>query len=207
MDNSRQLKQFEWALRLLSVIIIFIGSFWLIEWLSGTAVQQSSYGSVTGRIIMKANMSLALLLSGLILFLMGLPGNSRIPKLLASLFALIILAIGSLTLIENIFNFSIGIDQLLASEPSGAAGTMSPNRIGLPGSLSLTFLGAGFLLLIGGKRKLATLNGLIVCVINLVPASGYLLNIGIFYSNPRLTAIAWPTVCSFNAFRTGAGIH
>ncbi len=143
---------------------------------------------------MKTNMSFSLVLFGISLFLIGLPVKSSIPKWISGAFAAIVFIIGTLTLIENIFIVDLGIDQLLAKEPMGARGTISPNRIGLPGSLSLAFLGAGFLFLLGGKRKLATLMGLMVCIINLVPASGYLLNIGLFYSNPRLTAIAWPTV-------------
>jgi chemotaxis family two-component system sensor kinase Cph1 len=194
MDKSRKLEYADWVIRFISMIIIFIGSYWLIAWLNGSVIYLTSYWSHSGKIVMKANMSFLLVLFGISLFLIGLPVKSSIPKWISGAFAAIIFIIGTLTLIENIFIVDLGIDQLLAIEPMGAWGTVSPNRIGLPGSLSLTFLGAGFLLLIGGKRKLVTFMGLMVCIINLVPASGYLLNIGLFYSNPRLTAIAWPTV-------------
>jgi PAS domain-containing protein len=194
MDKSRKLKYADWVIRFISMIIIFIGSYWLIAWLNGSAIHSSSYWSHSGKIIMKANMSLLLVLFGISLFLIGLQVKSSILKWISGAFAAIIFIIGTLTLIENVFNFDLGIDQLLAIEPMGAKGTISPNRIGLPGSLSLTFLGAGFIFLLSEKRKLATFMGLMVCIINLVPASGYMLNIGIFYSNPRLTAIAWPTV-------------
>jgi chemotaxis family two-component system sensor kinase Cph1 len=194
MDKSRKLKYADWVIRFFSMIIIFIGSYWLIAWLNGSAIHLSSYWSHSGKIIMKANTSLLLVLFGMSLFLIGLQVKSSIPKWISGAFAAIVFIIGTLILIENILNSDLGIDQLLSIEPMGARGTISPNRIGLPGSLSLTFLGAGFILLLSGKRKLATFMGLMVCIINLVPASGYMLNIGIFYSNPRLTAIAWPTV-------------
>jgi chemotaxis family two-component system sensor kinase Cph1 len=194
MDISRQLKYADWVIRFISVIIIFIGSYWLIDWLNGSTLHLTSYWSRPGKIIMKTNMAFMLVLTGMSLFLVGLPVKSSIPKWISGAFASIVFITGVVTLIENIFNLDLGIDQLLAIEPIGAKGTISPNRIGLPGSLSLAFLGAGFLLLIAGKRKLATVMGLIICIINLVPASGYLLNIGLFYSNARLTAIAWPTV-------------
>ncbi len=194
MDKSRKLEYADWVIRFISIIIIFIGSYWLIAWLNGSVIHQTAYGSHSGKIIMKANMSFSLVLFGISLFLIGLPVKSSIPKWISGAFATIVFIIGTLTLIENVFIVDLGIDQLLAKEPIGAWGTTSPNRIGLPGSLSLTFLGAGFLFLLGGKRKPATVMGLMVCIINLVPASGYLLNIGLFYSNPRLTSIAWPTV-------------
>ncbi len=194
MDNSRKLEYADWVIRFFSVIIIFIGSYWLISRLNGSVIHLTSHGSQSGKILMKTNMSFSLVLFGISLFLIGLPVKSSIPKWISGTFAAIVFVIGALTLIENVFIVDLGIDQLLAKEPMGSRGTISPTRIGLPGSLSLTFLGTGFLFLLGGKRKLATLMGLMVCTINLVPASGYLLNIGLFYSNPRLTAIAWPTV-------------
>jgi PAS domain S-box-containing protein len=193
MDKSRQLNNVDWVIRCISVIIIFIGSYWLIGWLNGSATHLTPYWSHSGKIIMKANMSFAIVLFGMCLLLIGLPLSFSLPKWISGILAAIVFLIGALTLFENIFNINLGIDQLLAIEPLGAKGTVSPNRVGFPGSLSMTFLGAGFLLLMTGKRKMATFFGLVVCIINLVPASGYLLNIGMFYSNPRLTAIAWPT--------------
>jgi PAS domain S-box-containing protein len=194
MDKSRQLKYADWALRFISLIIISIGIYWLIAWFNGSAVALSTYGDESGKIIMKANTSFLLSIYGISLLLIGLNVSSSIPKWICGTLATLVFMIGTLTLIENIFNVSLGIDQILASEPIGARATISPNRIGLPGSISFTFLGAGLLFLLGGKRKTATLMGLIVCSVNLIPASGYLLNIGLFYSSPRLTVIAWPTV-------------
>jgi PAS domain S-box-containing protein len=194
MDKSRQLNYLDWIIRCISVIIIFIGSYWLIDWLNGSATHLTPYWSHSGKIIMKTNMSFALVLFGMCLLLIGLPERFNFLKWISGIFASVVFLIGALTLIENIFSLNLGIDQLLANEPIGAVSTVSPNRVGLPGSSSLAFLGAGFLSLLAGRRKLATFLGLVVCIINLVPASGYLLNIGLFYSNPKLTAIAWPTV-------------
>jgi two-component system, chemotaxis family, sensor kinase Cph1 len=194
MYRSRQLVYLDWAVRFLAMIIVFIGSYWLIIWLDGAARHMSPYWSHTGRIVMKTNMSLAIVLFGMSLLLYGIPLKTSLLKWISGILSGVIFIVGSLTLFEHLFGLDMGIDQLLASEPLGATSTSSPNRIGLPGSLSLTILGAGFLFLLADKKRPATLSGLIVFAINLVPASGYLLNIGIFYSNTGLTAIAWPTV-------------
>ncbi len=196
MDKSSQLNYVDWALRFVSLVIISIGIYWLIIWLDGSAIKLSSFGRESGKIIMKTNTSLLISLSGIVLLLIGLPFNSAILKWIAGLFAVLILITGALTLFEHLFNFNLGIDQILASEPPGAKATISPNRMGMPASLSFTFLGSGLLFLMKGNRKTATFLGLIVCIINLIPASGYLLNIGLFFSDPKLTGIAWATVVS-----------
>jgi PAS domain S-box-containing protein len=194
MDKTRQLNYIDWALRFISLLITFIGLYWLNKWLNGSAIQLSSYGDETGKIIMKANASILLVLSGISLFLLGLPVHLKILKWISGFLAVFIFTFGAITLLEHLFNFDIGIDQIIAIEPKGVRATLSPNRMGFPASLSFTFLGAGFLFLVAERRKTATLMGLFVCILNLIPASGYLFNIGYFYSNARLTVIAWPTV-------------
>jgi PAS domain S-box-containing protein len=194
MDISRKLNNLDWAIRLISVIVILIGVYWLAGWLNGFVHPFFPHWDEAGKITMKTNMTLSILLSGTVLLLIGLPVNSKIPQWIAGIFSTIVSVIGIMLLIENIFNINLGIDQLLASEPIGATATISPNRVGFIGALCLTFLGSGFLLLMAGKRKLATLLGLIVSIVNLVPACGYLLKINIFYSYSNLSAIAWPTV-------------
>lgn len=194
MDNPRQLNYVDWGTRFVSVIIIFIGSYWLLSWINGSAIYITSYWSDSGIITMKTNMALGIVLTGMSLLLMGLPYRSKFLSWISGILALVIFAVGFFTLIENIFNVDLGIDQLLAQEPLGAKATISPNRIGLPGSLSLTILALGMFLLLRGKRKAATFMGLMVCILNLVPASGYLLNIGLFYNDPKITAIALPSV-------------
>ena len=75
-----------------------------------------------------------------------------------------------------------------------AIATFRPNRFGLPGSLSLTIIGSGLLLLLWGHRTLSFYLGLVVCTLNLVPTLGYFLKIDLFYREPRLSGIAWPTI-------------
>ncbi len=196
MNISRKLNNLDWAIRFVSVIVIVIGGYWLLGWLNGFTHPFFPHWSEAGKITMKTNMSLSLVILGTVLLLVGLPVHSKIPARIAAILSTVVLVTGVMLLIENIFNIDLGIDQLLAAEPFGETATASPNRVGFVGSLCLTLLGSGFLLLITGKRKQATFMGLLVFIISLIPAFGYLLEITIFYSLPRLTAIAWPTVIS-----------
>ena len=62
--------------------------------------------------------------------------------------------------------------------------------MGPPGSVSLTLLGAGLLLLAFYRRGPAPYFGLVVCLITVVPAIGFLYGITAFYDQ-------------FSAYRAG----
>ncbi len=189
------------AARLASVAAALIGATWLILWLAGIAPRWSAGGVLT----VKANMALGLLLAGLALLALAPPGLAsrwRKPGLAA---ATIVLLLGTLTLSEHLFDLDLGIDELIATETPGAAGTTSPNRMGPPGSLSLLLLGLGLLLLPTRRASLAPSFGLAVCIINLLPAVGFLYGIDTFYQRP-LTGIAWSTVIAMLLLGSGLAI-
>ncbi|HYG34193.1 MAG TPA: ATP-binding protein, partial [Clostridia bacterium] len=118
--------------------------------------------------------------------------------------AFIVLLIGSLTLSEHLFQYDLGIDQLLATEPAGALGTTSPNRMGVPGSATMVFVGMGLLGLAWKLRSFVSFSGLAACLIQLFPAVGYVYAISPFYSMPHISAIAWPSVVALLSL--GAGL-
>jgi two-component system, sporulation sensor kinase E len=131
--------------------------------------------------------------------LVGFKENNRILKIIATAFACIVFLIGASTLLEHLVHIDFKIDQLLAKELPGAAGTISPNRMGPIASLSFTLIGAGLLLMTWNHRTLASYMGSVVCIIVMVPAIGYLLKINNFYSLPKFTVIAWPTIIALLA--------
>jgi len=200
-----------WGIRIAGVTAILIGGFHLAAWLGGFAAQWSMK---SGQIIMKTNMALCQILSGASLLLLSprfvtegcnchdnLERKSsdvqtsplQLHHIAGAVCSLIVLAIGLLTLSEHLFQYDLGVDQLLAREAPGALATASPNRMGIPGSLSLTLMGAGLLALALRKWTAVSCLGLTVCVVNLLPAVGFLYGYGLFYSHP-LTGIAGPTV-------------
>jgi hypothetical protein len=66
--------------------------------------------------------------------------------------AVLVLSIGSFTATEHLFDVDLGIHQVLAREAPGAIATTSPNRLGLPGSVSLMLFGTGLIALAFGRR-------------------------------------------------------
>ena len=192
------------AARLSGLSVAFIGSYWLVAWFGGWVAVWAAAGQIT----VKTNMALCQLLGGVALLLLADKPDEgkRLRQGVAAVLAVTILVIGGLTLAEHLFGVDLGIDQLIATEPFGAAATVSPNRVGPPGSASLTLLGIGLLALAGRRSRVPSYVGLTVCLIVLVPAVGFLYGIQQFYSLPRVTGIAWPTVLAMLALGLGLAL-
>ncbi|HXJ85164.1 MAG TPA: PAS domain S-box protein, partial [Candidatus Methylomirabilis sp.] len=141
---------------------------------------------------MKTNMALSLVLAGVALALIERHNPSFARRIAASAVGALVFLVGALTLSEHLFGWGLWIDQLIASEAPGAVATLSPNRVGVPGSTSLALLGGG-LFLAGRKRPFAAYLGLATCVVVVVPAIGFLYGLSPFFTAPA-TGIAWPTV-------------
>ena len=104
--------------------------------------------------------------------------------------------------------WNLGIDQLLATEPPGAAGVISPNRMGPPASLSFALLGPALLLLSrqgkrAGRRALDQSLALVVVLVAMLPTIGYLYGADELYGIARYTGIAWPTAVALLALGLG----
>jgi signal transduction histidine kinase len=176
-----------------------VGGGYLAAWLAGTAARWSAAGAIT----MKANMAFSLLVAGAALLLVEPAEPSPARRWAAAAGGALVLLVGALTLGEHLFGSDLGIDQLIAVEAPGAANTVSPNRIGVPGSTSLALLGAG-LVLAGRRRPLAAYLGLATCVVVATPALGFLYGVRHLYSG--LGGIAWPTVVALLALGLGLAL-
>ncbi len=100
---------------------------------------------------MKFNTAVCFILAGIALYLIDAPAISRRSKTVAFICAWIVLIAGLLNLSEYIFNWNIGIDELLWKEGPETADTVFPGRMSLFTSINFTLLGFTFLIL--DKRK------------------------------------------------------
>jgi PAS domain S-box-containing protein len=181
------------------LITMSIGGFWLVAWFSGMAAQWSK-----GEVITPAtNIALALTLAGAALLLLGPKEPAARWRWAGTAAAVMVLLIGALTLSEHWFHYNLGIDQLLATEPPGAAGKTSPNRLGVPAAVSLTLLGAGLLALARRRRSILPYLGIAVFLITAVPLVGYAYGVDEFYRLPSTTAIAGPTAIGLMTLSIG----
>jgi len=175
------------------LVVGVVGGAHLATWLSGA---MEGLGATT--ITMKANASLSLMAAGLALSLLA-PGRlSAFFRLPALASAVVVLTLGALTLSEHLLGIDLGIDQVLATEPPGAAAVLAPNRMGPPASLSFTLLGVALLLLTarhphGWLRTAHQPIAIGALLVALLPALGYVYGADQLYGVARYTGIAWPT--------------
>ncbi|GAB7026706.1 PAS domain-containing sensor histidine kinase [Geotalea toluenoxydans] len=179
-----------------------IGVVCLLAWLSG-AMTYRGLSSLT----IKTNASLCLILCGTAL-MQAVPADpSPLLRWTARCFAAICLVVGGLTVMEYLPGWELAIDQLLAVEPPGAVGVVSPNRMGPPAAVSFILGGIAILFLLHTPRPLVRQSqwiGIILCLIALLGLLGYIYGTGTFHGVSSYTSVAWPTAIAI-AF-LGAGL-
>jgi PAS domain S-box-containing protein len=173
---------------------VLIGTFYVIAWLHGLPPAWAANGVIT----MKTNMALAQVLAGgAILVLRGFAA-AKPWRAVAIVASAVVLLIGALTLAEYLFRFELGIDQLIATEPLDVLQRVSPNRMGPPGAISLSLIGAG-LLALAFRQRVFVVCGVATCCIVLLPAVGYLYGIPPLHGAMNVTLIAWTSVIALLA--------
>ena len=142
-------------------------------------------------ISMFPNPSLCAVLSGLAL----LVGNRPAERAIARVAAIVVLALGGLTLWEHLFRVSLGIDTALFDRPWGQTAATAPMRMGPPASTSFFLLGAAlFLRTFGGRaRSVSAGLGVAVSAIALLSLIGHLYGAQQMYTVKFATAIAMQT--------------
>jgi PAS domain S-box-containing protein len=187
----------------------------LLVWVTSGLVAVAGAVTLTGSLLridpllngsggMKTNMAAAVLLAGVALKLLMEPDAHQLARWVGRTCAVILLLVGALTLFEHLSGSDLRIDELLAHEGPAADGTLSPNRIEPPGSLSLILIGAALLALSGRGRHclwqpLAVATGLLA----LLPTLNYFYGGQELYGIARFTGIALPTAACVLALSLG----
>ncbi|HEX3013234.1 MAG TPA: hypothetical protein VHO92_03030, partial [Methanobacterium sp.] len=102
---------------ILSIVILIIGVIIFIGWAFNIPLLKSPN---PGFPTIKFNSALCFILIGASLWLQQTKRISKRNRYIAQILAVIVLIIGLIALIEHLFNFNLGIDQILFTEPSGA---------------------------------------------------------------------------------------
>jgi signal transduction histidine kinase len=158
-----------------------------------------------GRITVKANTALAMMLCGISLVLVGT--RSAPMRVFSIVPAVVVAALAALTLSEHLVGWNLGIDELMFPERPGAAATASPGRMGPNAAISLTLAGIALVSLnLQSVRAVtrAQIAAFLVMVLATIALVGYLYGAQELYSISKYSGIAWPTAVTL--FLIGSGI-
>ena len=99
-------------------------------------------------ISMKANTAAAFILTGISLWLSQTKRvGSRRGRYFSRLSALVVGAVGALTLVQYAYGWNLGIDEALFNEPAGAVQTIFPGRMAPNTAVNFVLIGLSLLLL------------------------------------------------------------
>jgi PAS domain S-box-containing protein len=172
------------VVRVSSAIAIFMGSIVLIGWYFDLEILKQGFPGSPAT--MKANTALCLLLSGLSLWLSQIKAVQR-PNLeqtrlvlyfrLSRFCAVTVAGIGLLTIIQYLFGWNFGIDELLFRDSTIVLTTFSPGRMGINTALSFTLIGSALSLIIQPRKQrnywFAQIFTIIAALISLQSLLGY----------------------------------
>jgi PAS domain S-box-containing protein len=186
--------------RILAVAIVVAGGIGVAT-LVGWAAQIGLLKGFAGHITTKANAAVGFTAAALSLWL-----TARRQRSLAVALAMVVGALGALTLAQHLFGADFGIDQLLFSEHPGASATASPGRMGPNACVSFILTAAALLLLNTARRTAAIVAqglALAIAVLALTAMTGYFSGAEQLFAIARYTGIALQTALAFFALSVG----
>jgi len=188
--------------------IFGIGCLVLAGWVCDVAVLKSFNPN---GIAMKANTAVAFLLSGIALWLSQAKRRDvRWGRYVAWGSASVVAAVGLLTLFEYASGWSLGIDQLLLTDPRGPAQAAYPGRPAPNTALNLLLIGLALVLLdVETRRGRRPAQYLIVLegIVALVALVGYLYDASSFYGpSPAANPMSLPAVAAGVIAFVGLGV-
>jgi PAS domain S-box-containing protein len=184
--------------RYISILVVLVASIVLLGWLLDIPLLKSALPDLSP---MKVNTALALVASGLSLYLyLEYPADTR-ARLISRVCAGITLLIGLLTLIEYAFGWNLGIDQFLFTTTRTSA---FPGRPAQVTALNMLLSGSALFLLHMPSLSLPRrLMAAIVAGISLFAIIGYLYGISSLYRVSVFGSIALHTALMFILLAVG----
>ena len=181
----------------LAVLAVAGGSVTLVGWMLGIPQLADWFGKGIPQL---PNNALATVAAGVALWLLH---SGRRAAAIAP--ALLVTAIGTLTVAEHLGVRDLGIDRLLLTHDWGDAVSAAPGRMGPPASTSFVLIGLSLLAALWPRaRGVAALGAQLALWVAMLSLIGYLLGAQPLYAIPRYTVISLQSTITLLAL--GAGL-
>ncbi|KWT78335.1 PAS domain-containing sensor histidine kinase [Candidatus Magnetominusculus xianensis] len=186
-----------------AALVFALGVFVLAAWLFNIRDLEILY---LNPIAMKANAALMFVLTGVSLWLLQTKRVNRRTRFFSKTCASIAALIGSLTLVEYLFNIDLGIDQALFRDIPNVLMTPHAGRMSPLTAVNFVLAGTALLLTDVETRKGYRLSQIIAIVwgiISMICFMGYLYNITLLYQQSSFTVMAIHTSLAFTLLSIG----
>jgi signal transduction histidine kinase/DNA-binding response OmpR family regulator len=188
--------------RILGWLVVALGLVVLVGWAFDSEVLKSV---IPGFVTMKANTAICFVLCGFALLLGYLVRPRKWKKTASTVLSIVVLFIGSVTILEYLTGISCGLDQLLFSESPLSPDTSSPNRMAPNTAFNFMLHATALLLLSHGRRgailaQVFSFVGLFIAMLALI---GYLFNAQVFTTVFSQTRMALHTIAGFGMIGLG----
>lgn len=134
--------------RLVAVLLVLLAVAVLLDWLFNNFLLK---GVLPGLPTMKVNTACALLFCALALWLLAREARTAAIRSGASILACVVLLLGAVTLAEDVFEWDLGIDQVLMADLLHGGETNKPGRMAPPSAFC--FVLSGIALLVAANWK------------------------------------------------------
>ena len=180
--------------RLAGSSVVAVGAIVLMGWMFDISAFKSILPGLPN---MKANAAVGMILLGLSIITAVYQSKKLFAPTLPLWLTLPVLVLGLLTLIQYLFNFDMGIDQLLFRDSSKSILTVHPGRMSPFTAISFILLSSAVILVQSGRPLPAHWLALLPIPLLMFPMGGYLFGDPNFPYMGNLTIIAPQTALTF----------
>jgi PAS domain S-box-containing protein len=180
-------------------LVFLLGSLGVVSWYCNIPILRTGFPGLIG---IKANTGMALLLAGAALLLEGRSGQlSPRSKWMSGTLTFAVFAVGALTLLEYLFGWNLGLDELLLKDHVKNLNLFFPGRMSPASALSFVLIAVAIFNL-DSKGRLLGLRPVPICVsavavITLLAFVGFFYGAATMYRTPPYSTIALPGVIGF----------
>lgn len=196
LPDSHLISKLQTVAKAASFIVIFVGCLVLVGWIFDIATFKSIFPGLAS---MKANTAFCFLCSGVSLLSQQVRNWHRHISKLGQLCAIVVIAIASLTLIQYLFNWNFGIDQLLFQDTAARVGT-HPGRMAPNTAINFILISLALLLLPQKSCRHYQIVQLCVLIAGLISGLaliGYAYDVKSLYRINGHVSLALPTAITF----------
>lgn len=180
-----------------STLVICIGIMVMIGWVAHISILTSF---ISGYSTMKANTAFGLILVGVSLLVQISPPAKK-AFFLARILSTFIIALGFLSLAQDIFNLNLYFDEVLITDlQARLSGNTSPGRMSPITAICFIAIGIFLLANVSKNRKVVLISQWfthLVTFLSFLAIVGYLFNVPVFYKLSFLTSMAVHTALCF----------